>query len=236
METIFLSYTYNPHPDYKAATDSMERNLRRVIETFGLRVVDGVDLGGDPLRPEILKRIDSSDALIALMTPQADAAGTIVPPAFVISEFQHANGHIPTLQIVHDKLQVPAGLAAADEYQVYRENREFEVLLKVMNTIALWKRELGRTVKLGIEPHDLARRFERTRDICEYRILRDSTGQETNWQPSPIWVQKGSAVVLVPNVRDDEFVRIRVRIDRDPWWISDFTQPFVGTAKLEPQP
>jgi hypothetical protein len=46
MERIFLSYTYNPHPDCAGVTERPQLAARVVIESLGLRVVDGVDLGG----------------------------------------------------------------------------------------------------------------------------------------------------------------------------------------------
>ena len=70
MKHVFLSYTYNPHPDHVAETDGLQRTVRRVIEAMDLRVLDGQDLGGRPLDAEIDKRIDDADALIALGSPQ----------------------------------------------------------------------------------------------------------------------------------------------------------------------
>ena len=45
-----------------------------------------------PLDEALRKRIEGADALIALVTPQAGDAGTLVRPAFVLDEFQYAEG------------------------------------------------------------------------------------------------------------------------------------------------
>lgn len=51
MDTIFLSYTYNPHPDYKDETEELVKNIKIIAESHELRVVTGVDLGGNSLTP-----------------------------------------------------------------------------------------------------------------------------------------------------------------------------------------
>ncbi len=49
METIFLSYTYQPHPDHHASLEYLRRCVIRVIEAMDLSVIDGVDVGGRTL-------------------------------------------------------------------------------------------------------------------------------------------------------------------------------------------
>ena len=90
MQRVFLSYTYRSHPEHASEIDALQRMIRRVIESVDLRVVDGQDLGGRALDQEIERRINESDALIALFTPQADAQGNKVLPEFVSTEFQRA--------------------------------------------------------------------------------------------------------------------------------------------------
>src|SRR5947208_13659193 len=108
METVFLSYTYRPHPDHEANLDRLRRYVVRAIEAMGRRVVDGVDVGGRPLDDALRKRIEGADALIALVTPQADDAGALVRPAFVLDEFQYAEGlKKATMRVLHASL--PAG-------------------------------------------------------------------------------------------------------------------------------
>jgi len=71
METIFLSYTYKPHPDHEKDLDYLRRCVIKVIEAMGLRVIDGVDVGGRALDPALEKRRVTSDAFYS--TPAAKA-------------------------------------------------------------------------------------------------------------------------------------------------------------------
>jgi hypothetical protein len=51
------------------------------------------------------RRLATSDATIALFTPQADAAGNPVLPEFVSTEFQRARAlGKPTLRILHPNI------------------------------------------------------------------------------------------------------------------------------------
>lgn len=137
MDSVFLSYTYRPHPDHEASLERLRRYVVRAVEAMGLRVVDGVDVGGRPLDEALRARIRDTDALIALVTPQADDAGAVVEPAFVLSEFQFAQGQDkPTLRVLHQAL-APRGLGAGNEYAPYAPGGELDVILKVMHSIAL---------------------------------------------------------------------------------------------------
>jgi len=53
METIFLSYTYKPRPEHEKDLDYMRRCVIKAIEAMGLRVIDGVDVGGRALDPAL---------------------------------------------------------------------------------------------------------------------------------------------------------------------------------------
>ena len=115
METIFLSYTYRPHPAHEADLEELRRYVIRVIEAMGLRIVDGVDVGGRPLDAALKKRIGDADGLIALVTPQTDDAGEVANPDFVLSEFQYAEGQMkPTMRVTHHLLTPAASQPATN--------------------------------------------------------------------------------------------------------------------------
>src|SRR5260370_9277629 len=119
MKHVFLSYTYRPHPDHAAETDALQRTVRRVIEAMDLRVVDGFDLGGRLLDTEVDRRIREADAFIALVTPQADAAGLPTMPEFVGTEFQTARALDKSrLRVLHNVLYL-RGLGANEEYLLF---------------------------------------------------------------------------------------------------------------------
>jgi hypothetical protein len=233
METVFLSYTYRPHPDHETDLDRLRRYVVRAVEAMGLRVVDGVDVGGQPLDDALRRRIEDADALIALVTPQTDDASSLVEPTFVLSEFQYAEGQRkPTMRVLHHLLAA-RGLGAGNEYTPYKPGSEVDVILKLMNTIALWKREYGQVARVRIEPEDLAARYDETQgDRCEFQVISQS-GSYRDFQRASLWQEPGAAYALLPKLRVGERVRLRLRQGNKTWQSRYAIDPFVGGVRLE---
>ncbi|MCS6290878.1 MAG: hypothetical protein H8K10_18110 [Nitrospira sp.] len=231
MQRIFLSYTYRPHPDHAAETDNLQRVMRRVIEAVGLRVVDGQDLGGRALDAEIEKRITEADALVALFTPQADEAGNKVIPEFVSTEFQRARAlNKLTLRIVHKDLAA-RGLGSAEERVQFQQDKLLDVVMKLLQTLAVWKQEHGRPVQIQIQPDHLATQFGNNHnDRCEYELLIGG-GHALQAQTTKVWPEPGAAYVYVPNFVEGAKVRIRLTINGESWQ-SPFVLPQMGGVIL----
>ncbi len=233
MEKLFLSYTYRPHPDHENELERLRKFVVRTIEAMGLRVLDGVDVGGRPLDDALKKRIEDADGLIALVTPQANDAGDIADPAFVLSEFQYAEGlRKPTMRVLHELLRA-RGLGAGNEYTPYQPGREIDVILKLMNTIALWKRDYGKAARVRIEPDDLAARYDETQgDRCEFQVI-SQTGQFRDFERASLGLEPGAAYAILPKLKEGERVRLRLRQGGKMWQSRHAIDPFVGGVRLE---
>lgn len=233
MQRVFLSYTYNPHPDHASEIDALERTVRRVIEAMDLRVVDGRYLGGRALEAEIRRRINESDALIALITPQADSDGHKVYPQFVDSEFQYARaGGKSTLRILHVNLDAH-GLGAGDECVPFQPDKTLDVVMKLLPILAIWKKEGGRPVPIKIQPDHLARQFgDNHFDQCEYELMLDDTAPANPAQSAKLWPEPGdNAYVLVQNYVEGAKVRVRLTLNGETWR-SPFVLPKMGVVPL----
>jgi hypothetical protein len=237
METVFLSYTYQPHPDHKAALEQLHRYVIRAIEAMGLRVVDGVNVGGRPLDAALEQRIEGADALIALVTPQADDAGKVVEPAFVLDEFRHARGAKKrTMRVFHQLLPPPRGLGAGDEYTTFGLGTEAEAILKLINTIALWKQELGQSARVRIEPASVAAQYdEKKGDSCEFQVISPE-GEFGEFRPAPLWPEPGAPYVRLTKLREGDRVRLRLKKRGNTWESPDAINPFIGGIRLEQLP
>jgi hypothetical protein len=233
MDTVFLSYTYRSHPDHEAELERLHRYVVRAIEAMGLRVVDGVDVGGRPLDDALRKRIGGADALIALVSPQADNAGGLTEPRFVLDEFQYADAQEkPTMRVLHHLLAA-RGLGAGNEYTPYTPGRELDVILKLMNTIALWRREYGQAARVRIEPQDLAERYDETQgDRCEFQVISEG-GNYRDFQRASLCLEPGAAYALLPKLCRGERVRLRLRQGAKMWQSRYAIDPFVGGVRLE---
>ncbi len=224
MERIFLSYTYNPHPDFTESTDRLQRAARVVTESLGLRVLDGVDLGGRAIDAEIEHRIDEADALVAIVTPQADPAGNPVAPSYVADEYQLArNRGKNAIRLVHERLPVK-GMGQHEEYIPLREGDELNAVLKLMRTLALWKRQAGRPMLVQIEPPELGGRYriDALGNVCEYQVLAGYT--YSGWERATIWPEPGASFAHLPRVPQDSKVKLRLAVDGEHWE-SQFCSP-----------
>jgi hypothetical protein len=231
---VFLSYTYRPHPDHKADLERLRDCVVRAIEAMGLRVLDGVHLGGRSL-DEIRNRIEDTDALVALVTPQADKAGQPTDPTFVLSEFQFAQGaKKPTMRVCHSLL-APRGLGAGNEYTPYMPGNEVDVILKLMNTIAVWRHDYGQRTRLRIEPESLAASYDETRgDECLFQLIT-AKGKFCPYKKTHLSLEPGAAYAVLPMLRDDDRIRLRLSQGGSMWQSRDTINPFVGSVTLQRQ-
>jgi len=236
MEKLFLSYTYRSHPDHEADLERLRRCAVRAIEAIGLRIIDGVDVGGRPLDDALKKRIEDADGLIALVTPQSDDTGGIVEPAFVLGEFQYAEGQKkPTMRVLHHLLAA-RGFGAGNEYTPNRPGCEADMILKLMNTIALWKREYGKVARVRIEPEELAVQYDETQgDRVEFQVISES-GTYRDFERASLSLEPGAAYALLPKLREGERVRLRLRQGGRMWQSRYAIDPFVGGVRLEERP
>lgn len=231
MQRIFLSYTYRPHQDHASETDLLQRTMRRVIEAVDLRVMDGQDLGGRALDPEIEKRINDADALVALFTPQADAAGNKIAPDFVGTEFQRARAlGKSTLRVLHNELTA-RGLGAGEEYALFQPDKMHEVIMKLLQTLALWKQECGRPINIQVMPRHLANQIDSKRnDRCEYELMIGGSPARPA-QTTNLWPEPGAAYVFVPNFIEGAKLRVRLFVNGEIWQ-SPFVLPQMGGVTL----
>lgn len=232
MQRVFLSYTYNPHPDYTGETEVLERTVRRTIEAMDLRVLDGRDLGGGALDAEIQRRINETDAIIALFMPQADAAGNKAPPQFVDSEFQYARAKEKlALRVIHADLTL-SGLGASEEYVSFHPEKMLDVVMKLLQTLALWKKESGRPVPIKIQPDYLAQQFgEDHNDRCEYELLLAGSAEAQPAQSTRLWPEPGAAFVHIRNYVEGAKVRVRLTVKGENWR-SPFVLPQMSGVAL----
>jgi hypothetical protein len=230
MQQVFLSYTYNPHPDHAAESETLKRQTTTVIESMDLHVSDGEDVGGEQLNDAVRQRIDAADALIALVTPWRDAAGNKVAPPWVADEFTHAKARgKPAIKIMHASL-APAGMyGASHEYILFQPNAAADVLLKLMRTLALWKKSNGRPMELEIAPDVMNQRFDTSKiRACKFQLFKDY--RESDWRDARIWPQPGAIYAYLPAVPDKAKLRLQIEQDNEIWQ-SDFSNP-VGRVTL----
>lgn len=231
MERIFLSYTYNPVDEYKQETDELVRSVKTMVEAMDLYVRDGVDAGGRAIDTEILERISTSDGLIAIMSPWQDQLGQRLIPPYVLSEFDFAKAHSkPAIRVLHDSLPLH-GMFTNHEYVSWVSGQEVKVLLKLMTTLALWKKSTGRNIQIRISPSDLGFKFDahNSSHRCLYQLLVNY--EHTGWKQAKLWNEPGATYAFIPNFQEESKVQLRLELGNEIWE-SPFTDS-MGQIELQ---
>lgn len=228
MESIFLSHTFAPHPDHKVINDGLVRMTRTMIEALNLRALDGMDLAGRAIDAEVTRRIQCSDALVALVMPHANAQGQIEPPPYVQAEFAQAKAlGKQTIQVVHNALVV-GGFGQGDEQIRFGPGGEFDAATKLLRSLSLWKRESGRPREIRLEPDELGPRIEGIGDgCCRYKLMVEYT--ESEWLPAKVWHEPGAVYAYLPSVPDASKVKLKLQLAGETW-DSPFTNPMARVA------
>ena len=136
---------------------------------------------------------------------------------------------------MHHQLK-PRGLGAGNEYTPYTPGRELDVVLKLMHTLALWRRDYGKVARLRIEPDELAMRYDETQgDRCDFQVITPA-GAYRDYERANLAVEPGAAYALLPKMRDGERVRLRLKQGGTTWQSKYAIDPFVGSVSLEQRP
>jgi hypothetical protein len=231
MNTVFLSYTYNPHPGFEAETSELVKNVRLLLEAMGVaEVLTGQDLGGQQLSSEVMRRIERSDALIALETPWKELAGDAgyIASDWVRREFSEAETLGKELiAVVHEK--VLASSAFKDrEHAVYRPSELALLLMKLMRTIALWKKKLGRSHQVEILPFELAEILDEDDPShrCFYRTLVEH--EKSEWKLAQFWHEPGGVVAYLTGISEGAKVQMKVTAGEQRW-----QSPFTALHRIK---
>src|SRR6267142_3076489 len=161
METVFLSYSYRPQ-DQTLVTPIVEL-IVDVLESHIVRAVTGEALGGGTLTPTIMGRIDGSDALIALITPDEQRAdGTYTPHVWVRDELNYARSRNKRAISMMQQTVTPDGAWQEHEYIKFDPANILPSLRRLVQTIGQWKRQDGRLVKVMLLPEEVGARVVRS--------------------------------------------------------------------------
>lgn len=225
MTDIFLSFRYD-EPNKQLA-----RLVEELLESHSLRATTGDTLGGEILTPEIQRQIGEADALIALLT-RRDALqnGNWTTHPYCQQELQHARGlNKPAIALVEEGVVV-GGFEQQNEHIAYQSANPLPAFLRLTQAIWRWKQRVGRTIKIQVQPPDVAQEVwtNRANAAWEYRL---SSGlRETPWQPAKARREAVGLFVYVQVPDDTMLIELRVRLGERAW-ASDAT-PFLVPLTL----
>jgi hypothetical protein len=137
---------------------------------------------------------------------------------------------LPTFRVQHAEL-AQNGLGSGDEHVLFTPDTLVDVVMKVLQTLSLWKNENGRPVQIKIVPDDLVERFNEKHDRCEYELLLAGSPVALPPKLTTIVPEPGAAYVYVPNFVDGAKVRVSLTVSGDQWR-SHFVIPQMGGVAL----
>jgi hypothetical protein len=202
MKTVFVAHSFADRDR------ALLTHLDGLLRSHNLVAVTGRNVGGGGLTPEIAQRIESSDAMIALLTQRdAEPPGTTHP--WVLLEFGHARFRRMRAIGVYEAGIPVAANDNGNEHIDYSPADPLTAFVRLSEVIGEWKRAAGRLLKVIAMPADLAQSLGAQADQvrCECRFL--IRGEDTEWQPAKVRREVGSVVVVVRVPEDVEAVQVR---------------------------
>lgn len=212
MRTVFLSCHFGD------SDRQLMRQAESLLESHGLRVVTGEELGGGPLTPEIMKRIDQSDALVALMTKRSNPPDVGGTHPWVVDEFKHAMGQKKrAIAFVGPGVKV-VGAYQEHERIEYDLNDPLKAFLKLSRTIGLWKSEAGRLLKVQLRPSLLTDQLAGAagNQQCKYRIYAPD-GTPSDWREARTLTEGDGTYAYLRGIKEESLFQLRLELAGIIW-------------------
>ena len=189
----------------------------------------GQVLGGEPLPPAIRQRIRESDSLIAVFTKDTKIEGKELwnPTDWVRDELGVAReANKSCIALIETNVQPPKGLYSDFEYINFDRSDLTLPMLRLSETIFLWKSNEGRSVGVRIRPKEAAE-LACSMGKCFFRIGKE--GQPLG-APQPTWVDDYGDdlfVVRIGGVQEEHEIQIEIREGESTKWRSQRVRQLV---------
>jgi hypothetical protein len=224
MRRVFVSHSF-------AESDrALVGQIDTLLRSHGLVPTTGRSLGGGALTPEIKKRIDETDGLIALFT-RRDAPDPTASHPWVHSEFGYVRLGAKRAVGVYETGVVISPSDQGNEHVDYDPNAPLQAFLRLSELIGEWKRQAGRSFKVQVLPEAMAKQLGAMVDnlTCEYRVLLDNS--DTPWTRARVIREVAGLFVHVRVPDDAQMVQVRTtgpvasESDYTPLWMPILLQP-----------
>jgi hypothetical protein len=209
---VFLSWHFGE------SDRELMRQIEGLLASHGLRVVTGEDLGGGELTPEIMKRIEQSDCLVALMTKRSNSADYGGTHPWVVDEFKHAKGlHKRAIALVEPGVAV-VGAYKDHERIEYNPKEPLNAFLKLSRTIGIWKSDAGRLLRVQLRPPQLADQLAVVNGSqhCRYCIYAPD-GTASDWREAPTLTEGDGTYAYLKGINEDSRIQLRVELAGIIW-------------------
>ncbi len=209
MDTVFLSYHFDPEPRLWAAY------VESLVQSHGLKVETGEHLAGGQLTQTVKEKIDAADALIYLLTKRDE--GKTNDWVKLEAALAYEQGK-PLIGLIENGV-APIAPLQSYEYIPFEDINSVDLWIKLSTTLGEWKFRSGRTVVAILEPDEVAESIEEAGidyAAVEYRTY-DPQFNKTDWKPGMLKSTPGGVSVRLPGIQSDNDIEIRVTTPRQTW-------------------
>jgi hypothetical protein len=236
---VFIGYGYNARDKW------IETHVLPLVTAFGCEVVHGRAVYGGPLLDEIVKQIQSSDAMIGFTTRRAAAGlGLDGLPQFtthpwVVQELTTAmsqNPPLPIVEIREEGVISPGGMLDAANHQriPYSEADRADCLREIALALERFRGQAGITT-VRLRPDEVVAEISRLLGdpsfLCRCQTLRDDV--ESPPQQMAVLPIKGGLYLKLRGVADGDHVKITISAGGFTWR-SDYESLDTIDMRLKP--
>ena len=216
---IFLAFAFRDEDK------SLVGYIDRLLASQFVQVKTGENLGGDMLTPAVQKRIEESDALIALLTRREQLqTGGWTTHQWVKDELAWARSKGKNaIALVEDGVAVN-GMFQPNEWIPLLRDKPLEAILRLAETVGGWKQDAGRMVKVQLVPEEIARKLGEGGIPCRHRLWQQ--GRYTDWHDVTPVPEVGGTFVYLDGVKEDHLIQIRAE-EADKIWQSPATSQWM---------
>lgn len=209
---IFLGFSFRDEDK-----DLVEQ-IGQLITSHLVHVETGERLGGEQLTPTVQDRIKNSDALVAVLTrrdSKQDRKWTT--HQWVLDEmgYARANGK-KAIALVEQGVDI-GGMYQSHEVIPLDKANPVDALMRLSETIGLWRKELGRTVKVQILPDTVAKRLGSSDNGVKCRHRLWLWGGYSEWKDLTPVPEAGGTFVFVNGVQDDHLIQVQIQQASKKW-------------------
>lgn len=175
---VFVGFGYNDRDHW------IEEQVFPILRGMGFTVVDGKDMHGEILQPEVQSRIEQSDAAIGFFTiREGQGEADFNSHMWVRDEMVHANAKgKPIIPVKEEGGKVPDGLLGNRQYILLNQNDRLACVVELVG--ALGRRNMRR-LKLDPDGDQLSKNLQQWRRttgfVIRYRT-QDEEGLESPWR------------------------------------------------------
>ena len=201
---VFVGFGYNDRDHW------IEEQVFPILRGMGFTVVDGKDMHGEILQPEVQSRIEQSDAAVGFFTiREGQGAADFNSHMWVRDEMVHANAKgKPIIPIKEQGSKVSDGLLGNRQYILLNQNDRLACVVELVG--ALGRRNMRR-LKLDPDGDQLSRNLQQWRRtdgfVIQYRT-QDEEGLESPWRQGRLELMNQGFYLNVTNVPRRAYVEV----------------------------